>query len=523
MNKKMISILVCIVFLAAVLPVSSSVSNKVTNETSIYEESSNYNTRYSSDFPVMDVPLSFLEPDVLSPKPIPKPTPQEFSWLDYNGEDWTTPVKNQGNCGSCWAFAALGVFESVIKLAEDCVELNPDLSEQYVLSCLPESGSCRGGSAYEAFELIKSTSAQGNYNNGVIPTSCFEYEADHKVPCTDKCGNWEDLLVPLLNFESWDSDGSKADREKIKTQVMEEGPVVTHMRATDTFSSWGLFNHNPNSYFWSPRPVYGLNHVVVIVGWKDSILIPNGGYWICKNSWGPEWGYNGFFNIVYRSLNIDNHWIITADYDPDSYDWAPYADTGGPYGGFLNQGVTFDASGSIGYEGEIVDYSWDFGDENTGSGVTETHTYENLGIYTVTLTVTDSEGNSATEQTNIWIQETNEGPATPSINGPNSGGVWQKYEYEISSTDPDDNDLLYYIDWGDGELEEWIGPYSSGEEIVVSHLWAENTNGEIKVKAKDPFGEESDWGTLNVNMPRTRSLFTSILFNFFKHLLNWLS
>ena len=198
----------------------------------------------------MSIPMSFLEPDIISPKPVPKLTPNEFCWIDNNGYDWTTPAKNQGNCGSCWAFAALGAFESVIKIKEDCPDLNPDLSEQYVLSCLPQAGSCRGGSTSHALNLIKQTTPEGNNKNGVIPESCFNYYADHRIPCSDKCGNWEENLVPLLDHGTWKSDGSSSDIQRIKTQIMEKGPVGAHIMATESFKIWGSVIHNPSTYFY---------------------------------------------------------------------------------------------------------------------------------------------------------------------------------------------------------------------------------------------------------------------------------
>jgi C1A family cysteine protease len=470
------------------------------------------------DFPVMQTPVSIMEIDEINPKPIPKATPSEFSWMNNNGKDWTTSAKNQGNCGSCWAFAAIGVFESVIKIKEGSSYLSPDLSEQYILSCLRQAGSCNGGNAKRALELIMKTTPEGNGQNGVVPEDCFEYYASHQISCSEKCENWEENLVPLLNYGSWSPDGSASDRERIKTTIMDKGPVVAHIMATDTFKKWGANFHNPSGYFFSFGSISFVNHVVMIVGWKDNPLVPRGGYWICKNSWGPEWGYDGFFNIAYGCLNIDRYYIVWADYDPNSYDWVPYANTGGPYGGYPNQEVIFDAGESIGFEGNIIDYSWDFGDQNTGIGKTTSHTYQNLGKYTVTLTITDNEGNTATKTTNLWIQNTNNKPDKPTINGPSNGRFWRKHEYKFSSTDADGNDLLYYIDWGDGKKEEWIGPYESGEEISLEHIWTESTIGSIRVRVKDPYGELSEWETLNINIPRFRIPLRFLFLDFIKNL-----
>ena len=84
-------------------------------------------------------------------------TPEYFNWKDYQGKDWTTPAKDQAQpkyCGGCWNFAAIGALESVINIMEGNAELDPDLSEQYVLSCLPRAGSCSGGDPPTVFKYI---------------------------------------------------------------------------------------------------------------------------------------------------------------------------------------------------------------------------------------------------------------------------------------------------------------------------------------------------------------------------------
>ena len=147
------------------------------------------------------------------------------------------------------------------------------------------SGSCRGGSPYLAFKYIKSSSADGNYHNGIIPESCFPYEANDAVPCSWKCEDWEEMLVPIADYGTWIPESS-ADRDRIKTEIMEEGPLVTYMDATDDFMQWGIYHHDPSDYYPYPGRAGNINHCVVLVGWKDDPSITNGGYWIVKNSWG---------------------------------------------------------------------------------------------------------------------------------------------------------------------------------------------------------------------------------------------
>ena len=81
------------------------------------------------------------------------------------------------------------------------------------------------------------------------------------------------------------------------------------------------------------------------------------------------------------------------------------------------------------------------------------------------------------------------------------GYYGEPYDYTFIASDIDGDDVWYFIEWGDGDIEEWIGPYSSGQGITVSHTWDEEDTYTIRAKAKDIFDQESDWGTLEVSMP----------------------
>jgi hypothetical protein len=373
------------------------------------------------DYPVMTDPPSRLDPANASPRPAIMETPSEFSWINNNGEDWTSPAQNQGLCGSCWLFAAIGCLESIINIREGYADLDPDLSEQYVLSCLSDAGSCRGGWAERVFRYIKLTSAQGNYHNGIIPESCFTYRAidadgcdylncEHDpVLCSEKCDDWEQYLIPIVDYGYWDPYGSQTDIDAIKTQVMTTGPVVTSMYANDDFKQWVNQHHDSTEYYPYHGSVHYSNHCVVIVGWKDDPAVGKGGYWICKNSWGEYPGYNGFFNIEYSSLNMNRDRIVWVEYDPESYDWPPTANTDGPYHAEVEETISFDGRQSFDCEGDIASYLWDFGDGTTTQGSTVSHSYAQRGFYPVTLTVVDTAGHHSTKDTaaliDVWLED----------------------------------------------------------------------------------------------------------------------
>jgi hypothetical protein len=96
-------------------------------------------------------------------------------------------------------------------------------------------------------------------------------------------------------------------------------------------------------------------------------------------------------------------------------------------------------------------------------------------------------------------------PGTPVINGPTNGTPGTEYTYKISSVHPEDDDVWYFIDWGDDETTDWNGPHPSGDDVNFTHSFAKKGTFTIKAKAKDTFGEESGWGNLTVTMPRDKA------------------
>jgi len=96
-------------------------------------------------------------------------------------------------------------------------------------------------------------------------------------------------------------------------------------------------------------------------------------------------------------------------------------------------------------------------------------------------------------------------PTTPT--GPINGKIGEEYNYSTSTTDDDGNIIYYYWSWGDNTNSGWIGPYNSGEEIIISHKWEKRGDYSIKVKAKDENGYESPWSDpLKISMPRNNDI-----------------
>jgi len=147
-----------------------------------------------------------------------------------------------------------------------------------------------------------------------------------------------------------------------------------------------------------------------------------------------------------------------------------------------------------------VDWSQDW--YNSGTELEISHTWEEERTYFIRVKTKDSLAESGWSDVLLVNVRDNTCPDAPTIDGPTTGGAGEKMDYNFVTNDPEDDDVYYYIDWDDGLIEDWIGPYESGEEIIVSHTWGGKGTYLIKAKAKDIFGYESDWSEFEVNLPR---------------------
>jgi parallel beta-helix repeat protein len=118
----------------------------------------------------------------------------------------------------------------------------------------------------------------------------------------------------------------------------------------------------------------------------------------------------------------------------------------------------------------------------------------------------------------VWtfrtVSPTNNPPNKPTIGGLTSGKAGIEYEYTFVTTDPDGDNVYYYIEWGDDNIDgtSWIGPYESGEEIKINHSWSKKGTYLITAKAKDINDAESDYATLEVSMPKSKTINPLMLF-----------
>jgi putative hemolysin len=218
--------------------------------------------------------------------------PPSFDWRDLGG---CTSVKNQGHCGSCWAFGSTAPLECNI-LIKDGVEKN--LSEQWLISCNRDGWGCGGGGFAHKYYQWKTDPCGGT---GAVLEQDFPYWASD-VPCD--CPYPHEYLIDHWSFIGHDYDDVPI--EAIKAAILEYGPVSVGVAVS------GLF-HDYSGGIFDACGYEDINHIVALVGWDDT-QGPEG-IWILRNSWGPGWGEGGYMRIAYgcNAVGYGASWVDYRD------------------------------------------------------------------------------------------------------------------------------------------------------------------------------------------------------------------
>jgi hypothetical protein len=220
------------------------------------------------------VPANWQADAKFAPPLVKRDLPERFDWRDY---DACPLPRDQGQCGSCWAFGTVGPLECNILIKDG--EL-VDLSEQWLVSCNSDGWGCNGGWWAHDYHQWKPDPCGGV---GAPLEHRFPYRATD-APCD--CPYGHDYLID--NWAFIGDDVPPADL--IKQAIYDYGPVSVAVHVNSAFGGYsgGVFNAHTGGT---------INHAVVLVGWDDHQ--GSDGVWFLRNSWGTGWGEGGYMRIEY--------------------------------------------------------------------------------------------------------------------------------------------------------------------------------------------------------------------------------
>jgi parallel beta-helix repeat protein len=250
--------------------------------------------------------------------------------------------------------------------------------------------------------------------------------------------------------------------------------------------SFSIYHHN--TFFFNSNNAY----VAGRYGneWDDGSV---GNYW---DDWASNPGYPYKYIIPYSSQQESDNHPSAIPFNDRPVVGLPLID----YYALIDEPINFTANTNK--DPSTVSWLWNFGDGTTSDEAHPTHRYSSSGLYLMSVTITDNQSRSDTSYSYARIGRA---PNTPIITGPTKIKPNEMENYTIVTTDPDGDDIYYYVSYSvgyGGYISYTIGPYKSGEEVVIeAGGWENRGIWTLMVKAIDGAGLESDWGTLDITVP----------------------
>lgn len=215
--------------------------------------------------------------------------PASFDWRNVDGTNYVSPIRNQGSCGSCYAFAAMGMNEARLRIKTKLVN-QTIFSPQDIVECSEYAQGCDGGFPY----LIGGKYAE---DFGLVEESCNPYRgADGKCRTDKKCKRTYSTKYHYVG-----GFYGSCSEALMRIELFKNGPLVVAFEVYDDFFNYagGIYHHTferDHLNFGKFSPFELTNHAVLLVGYGTDNSTGQD-FWIVKNSWGTSWGENGYFRI----------------------------------------------------------------------------------------------------------------------------------------------------------------------------------------------------------------------------------
>ena len=219
-----------------------------------------------------------------------------FTFFD-NVQGWITPIRNQGDCGSCWAFSSIASVESKYELNNNDSRLNPDLSEQHEVSCDDSCylGECQDGCAGGWMDV----SMKFFMDFGLVDEYCFPYN-ESEPPCSNRCSDYTNRIWTITDYTTT-YEGAQTvlelSNEETEQWLIDYGPLSAGVGIDSECGG----NFDGDIYRCTNDAC--LNHGVLLVGYNDTGN-DSTSYWIIKNSWGTGFGDGGYYKLGFNECNF---------------------------------------------------------------------------------------------------------------------------------------------------------------------------------------------------------------------------
>ncbi|XP_070768612.1 cathepsin K [Enoplosus armatus] len=200
--------------------------------------------------------------------------------VDYRKKGLVTPVKNQGSCGSCWAFSSAGALEG--QLAKTTGQLL-DLSPQNLVDCVTENDGCGGGYMTKAFKYVQE-------NGGIDSEAAYPYVGEDQSCRYNSSG----MAAQCKGYK----EIPEGNEHALAVALYKVGPIsvgIDAMQSSFQFYRKGVYS-DPNC------DKENINHAVLAVGY--GVTAKGKKYWIVKNSWGESWGKEGYILMARNRGNL---------------------------------------------------------------------------------------------------------------------------------------------------------------------------------------------------------------------------